>query len=76
MKKSLRYIPLLLLVLFVAQGCTKSVLAPDVPVAGSWTLNEAYQSTGNGWRAVSTGLEGGYSIFTTTARHNMMMDTI
>jgi hypothetical protein len=59
MKRSLRYIPLLLLILFVAQGCTKSVIIADVPVAGTWTLNESYQSTGNGWRAVSTGLEGG-----------------
>lgn len=60
MKRSLRYLPLLLLVFVFAQSCTKTVVGPSLPpVAGSWVLSESYQSTGNGWRAVSTGLEGG-----------------
>lgn len=59
MKKSLRYLPLLI-ILFVAQSCVKTVVGPGVPpVAGSWTLSESYQNTGSGWRYVNTGLEGG-----------------
>lgn len=60
MKKSLRYLIPLFLIVFIAQSCVKTVVGPGVPpVAGSWTLSESYQSTGNGWRSTSTGLEGG-----------------
>lgn len=59
MKKSLRYLPLLL-ILFFAQSCVKTAVGPGVPpVAGSWILSESLQSTGNGWYYFNSGLEGG-----------------
>ncbi|MES2331008.1 MAG: hypothetical protein V4539_15500 [Bacteroidota bacterium] len=59
MKKVLRYIPLLLVVLF-AQSCMKTTVVPnDAPVTGSWVLTETKQSTGNGWYYFNSGLEAG-----------------
>lgn len=64
MKKVLRYLPLLLIVLF-AQSCIKSSVAPNVPpIAGSWVLIETKQSTGNGWYYFNSGLEEGIFDFT------------
>lgn len=43
----------------VFSGCTKVVVAPDNPFAGSWVLSDASQNNGYGWQHFSTGLETG-----------------
>jgi len=61
MKRSLRYLPLLFILIF-AQSCVKAVISPvglSVPVTGSWVLSESSQTNGYGWHYFNTGLENG-----------------
>jgi hypothetical protein len=59
MKKTLRYLPLLLILIF-AISCSKTLVVPEnAPVTGSWILSESSKNSGNGWYYFNTGLEAG-----------------